>query len=1096
MQMHTKPTCPMIKLLRSSALMMAFWGLSQGAMAGSGLDFVQNHKQWPQQVQYKAGLPGGTVFFTPNSFVYSYYSQEDIEQVHKAMIQKDAVQRTVRGHAYRVLFEGSNASVSVAGKNKKAYYHNYFLGNDPSRWSGGVPVYEHIIYDELYPGIDLAVYSQGNSMKYDFIASAGTDPSLIRLRFEGVEPVLTEKGNIELRTSVNTVVEQAPYVYQVVDGVKKEVKCRYVMHARKTIGFVFPEGYDRGQALIIDPTLVFVTWSGAGGENFGGCATYDAAGNFYSTSQVSIGWPVTLGAFQTTPIMGGVGMADIGINKYNSSGSALIYSTYLGGNDGDGAIQISVNNNNELVVLGETASTDFPVTTGCFQNAIGGGTVDFFVVHFNATGTALVGSTYIGGSGDERSGDLRIDQSGNILCAGSTSSANFPITPGAYQPVKSDSVDGCIFKLNATCSALLSSTYIGGSGDDIIESIAQKSNGSIVVCGGTNSGNYPTTPGAMITAAPGNEDGFVSVLNATATALQHSTYLGTGMKDRGYKLQVDTAGNIYAAGYTVGAYPVTPGLYNNTDGALFVQKLSPSLAGIQSTRLGGDVNFMTENPPFAFLVDACGYVYYAIFTGDTSLATTPGAFQSSPATMYIGQLNTTMTALNYGTFLGSENDGAHTHGKATFDPYGNLYTSLCMGSFAITTPGAWAPVSLVGGLFDGLSFKFKLDTTMLHALPDIAGNDTGCAPYAVQFVNNSSNGITYLWDFGDGNTSTAFAPAHTYTAPGAYQVVLKAYNPATCKTEDSSSLVVTVLANEIIQSVTDTVLCQPGALVLQAPPGYQSFLWQDGSVNSSLSVSTGGTYFVTATGLCAVRTDTFHVEAVNLSFSLGPDTTVCIPYSLSGPLGPGLDYLWSNGSTAPQITVNATDHYWLSVSGRGCTRTDTVIVTYKDNKATASDVFYCNNEPINLRLTTTIPPGSTALWSIGSTDSHIVVNAAGTYWVTVTEGTCYTSDTTEVIREYCECNLFVPNAFSPNDDGRNDMFLVQLPSGCTFSSFTLSVYNRWGERIFTSHDPLKGWDGTVKGIAAEQGVYMYTVEGYTGIKKVHKKQKGDITLIR
>ena len=1087
----------MMKLLRSSVLMIACWGLSQGAMADSGLDFVQNYKQWPQQVQYKAGLPGGTVFFTPNSFVYSYYSQEDMEQMHKAMTQKDTLQRTVRGHAYRVLFAGSNPSVSIAGKNKKAYYHNYFMGNDPSRWSGGVPVYENITYDELYPGIDLAVYSQGHSMKYDFIAAPGTDPSLIRLQFEGVEPVLTENGNIELHTSVNTVVEQAPYVYQVTDGLKKEVKCRYVMHADKTIGFVFPEGYDRSQTLIIDPTLVFVTWSGSTGENFGGCATYDAAGNFYSTSQVSSGWPVTLGAFQTTPVLGGIGLADIGINKYNSSGSALIYSTYLGGNDGDGAIKISVNSNNELVVLGQTSSTDFPVTPGCFQNTIGGGMMDFFVLHFNAAGTGLVGSTYMGGNGQESSsGDLRTDQSGNILCAGSTSSANFPITLGAYQPVKSDSLDGCIFKLNATCSALLSSTYIGGSGDDLIESVAQKSNGSIVVCGGTNSANYPTTPGAMLTTSPGNTDGFVSVLNTTTTALQHSTYLGTSMHDYGFKLQVDTANNIYAAGYTVGAYPVTPGLYNNTNGALFVQKLSPSLAGIQSTRLGGNINFMTENPPFAFLVDACGYVYYAIFTGDTGLATTPGAFQSSPATMYIGQLNTTMTALNYGTYLGSENDGAHTHGQATFDPYGTLYTSLCMGSFAISTPGAWRPVSMAGGLFDGLSFKFKLDTSMLHASPDITGNDTGCAPYPVQFINNSSNGVTYLWDFGDGNTTTAFAPAHTYTAPGTYHVVLKAYNPATCKTEDSSSLVITVLANEIAHSVADTVLCQPGSMVLQAPPGYQSFQWQDGSANSFFSVSTGGTYFVTATRLCAVRTDTFHMEAVDPSFSLGPDTTICIPYNLSGPVAPGIDYLWSNGSTAAQITVNASNHYWLKVSAKGCAHTDTVIVTYKDNKATTSDVFYCNNQPINLKLKTTIPPGSAALWSTGSTDSHIVVNAPGTYWVTVTEGTCYNSDTTEVIKEYCACSLFVPTAFSPNDDGRNDVFLVQLPSGCSFSSFTLSVYNRWGERIFTSNDPLKGWDGTTKGIAAELGVYMYTVEGYAGSKRVHKKQKGDVTLIR
>ncbi len=1087
----------MIKLFRPLMLVVIWLGLSQVTVAG-GLDFVKNGRQWPQQVQYKAGLPGGSVFFTTNSFVYSYYSIEDMEQVHESLNDKSVAKQAVRWHAYRVLFPGSSPSVTVSGNDKKSHYHNYFLGSDPSTWSAAVPVYESIRYKELYPGIDLAVYSQGNAMKYDFIAAPGTDPSVIRLKFEGVEPKLTKNGSLELRTSVNTVIEEAPYVYQLVNRRKLMVKCNYALNTNGEICFVFPEGYDRNQPLVIDPTLVFVTWSGATQENWSGNATYDAAGNFYTTSQVNTGWPVTLGAFQTLPGGGGFGLGDIGINKYNSNGSALIYSTYLGGNGSDGVINIQVNNNNELVVLGSTESANFPTTPGCFQSAFGGGGRDFFLTHFNAGGTALVGATYIGGTDQEETsgGDLRFDQQGNIICAGNTGSADFPVTPGAYQPVYNGGTDGCIFKINSSCTALLFSTYIGGSGADFIESLVTTNSGNIVVCGGTTSTDYPTTPGALLPVAPGGDDGYVSVLNGGAATLLSSTYVGTASKDNALKVQVDTGDNIYVAGFTKGVYPVTAGLYNNPNGAFFLHKLGSLLTGIQSTRLGGDTAHITERPPFAFLVDDCGYVYYSIFTGDVNLAVTAGAYQTNPATMYMARLTPDMTALSYATYLGSVNDGAHSHGQATFDRNGTLYTSLCMNSFAINTPGAWRPVSMANGLLDGLSFKFRFDQVITHAMPGVSGNDTGCAPFTVQFANNSSNATSYLWEFGDGTTSTAFAPVHTYALPGTYYAVLKAYNPASCKTEDADSLVITVLAHDTVYHSADAILCEPGPLVLHAPVGYPDVQWQDGSANPSLPVTAGGTYFAVSKNMCRVRIDTFQVEAIDLVFSLGPDTTVCSPYLLAGDQVADASYLWNTGSTAPQILTAVSDRYWLKVSKKGCSFADTVMVNYKANRTTTADILFCNNQPFSHRLKTTIPPGSTALWSTGSTDAQIVVRDYGTYWVRVTNGTCYNSDTTHVVAEYCDCTVFVPTAFSPNNDGINDQFRAQLPSGCDFSNFTLSVYNRWGQRIFITSDPLKGWDGTSNGVAADQGVYMYLVDGYAGSKRVHKQYKGDVTLIR
>lgn len=1084
------------RLFRSAVLVSAFLSTSPNAEAGDRLDFVRNDRQWPQQVRYKAALPGGSVFFTPDRFVYSYYSRNDMDRIHELYEQKKDIRKEqMHGHAYQVLFVGCNASAPVTGNDRRSYYHNYYLGKDPAHWSAGVPVYGNIGYDELYPGIDLKVYSRGNSMKYDFIAAAGADPSVIRLKFDGVVPKLTRAGTLELRTSVNTVIEQAPYVYQLIGGRKLEVKCHYTIDAGGQVGFAFPEGYNRTAALVIDPTLVFAGWSGSTSENFGACATYDQAGNFYSTSSIGgPGWPVTMGAFQTTP-GGGFGMGDIGLNKYNSTGTTLLYSTYLGGGDGDGAINILVNSNNEPVIFGGTGSTDFPTTAGCYKNTITA-TEDFFVTHFNAAGTALIGSTYIGGTDLEGfgDGDLKFDHLGNIICVSNTMSTDFPVTAGAYQATNHGGFDLCLFKFNPTCSSLLFSTYLGGNNSDLAGALELTNTGNLAVCGGSASTDYPTTPGALQPALAAGTDAFVSVLSANAATLLSSTYLGTIGMDIGVKLQVDISDNIYVAGHTSGNYPVTAGLYTNTDGALFVHKLTSTLGNIVSTRLAAnDANM--GSAPFAFGVDDCGYVCYAVFTGDTSLPITAGAYQAGPATMYIGQLNSSMTALNYATYLGSLNDGAHSHGQAVFDPLGNLYTSLCMQTFT-TTPGVWCPASQTGGVFDGLSFKFKLDPQITDAQFQLNGNDSGCVAYTISFTNNSANAVSYLWEFGDGDTSTAFAPTHTFTAPGIYYVKLTAYNPASCKTSDMDSLPVYVLPTDTVFASSDSNFCHPGSLVLHAPAGYAAYQWQDGSANSSLTVTEGGEFFVVSANMCSRRIDSFSVEKIDLAFSLGPDTVVCAPYLLEGPVIDGAAYLWKGGSTAQRITVQSSGSYWLTVSKKGCSHTDTAVVNYQTNKTKTTDTSFCNDKPVDLVLEAAIPPGATALWSTGSTQPNIRVQLPGTYWVTVTKGTCYKSDTTKVIHEYCDCQLSIPSAFSPNDDGRNDVFRVLVPSACALSGFTMSVYNRWGQRVFVTTDHRKAWDGTFNGVPADQGTYMYVVDGYAGSKGVHKQQTGDVMLVR
>lgn len=417
----------------------------------SGLDFIENKGQWDARAKYAADLPGGIVFLTGNGLVYNYYNQSEVERLSKLWHDenKDISKEIVHSHAYFVTFEGARTDAASETFEKRGHYVNYFLGKDPSHWAGGVSVFGKVVRKGIYNGIDLAVYSKDNAMKYDFILAPGADPGQIVMSYDGVKPVLTEQGHMRIRTTVNEITEQAPYTYQVIDGQKKEVKSRYKLVNNK-VSFEFPEGYDKSQPLVIDPVLVFATFSGGGGNGSGYYAygsTYDATGNMYASSGAyHQGWPVSPGALQNTF----AGQRDASINKYNATGSTLIYSTYYGGSGTDFAHAMRVNNADELVVIGSTNSTDLPVTTGCYDNTLGG-VSDMFVAHFNATGTALVGATYVGGSNTEPTTfnwggtestntsngngvtspmELTFDQNDNIWVVGNTNSNDFPTQAG------------------------------------------------------------------------------------------------------------------------------------------------------------------------------------------------------------------------------------------------------------------------------------------------------------------------------------------------------------------------------------------------------------------------------------------------------------------------------------------------------------------------------------------------------------------------------------------------------------------------------------------------------------------------------------------
>ena len=280
---------------------MGTWAKDEGA-----LHFVANKGQWPEQVAYKSELQDGAVFLMSGGFRYSFYDVSGIQHIHDNPHDENFL---LKAHAYDVLFVNSSAGV-LEGEDKRSYYHNYFIGKDSTRWAANVPVYSGVLYSELYPGISTKVYSTGTFMKYDLLVAPGADVRDIQMQFNGVEPNIDEQGDLVIHTSVNTVVEQAPYAYQVIDGVETMVPCRYVMKGGK-LSFDFPEGYDKTRQLVIDPVLKFATYTGSTGHMYGYCTAYDEDGNMYAAAEAwSPAFPISNGAFQAM-----YNGRDVAINK-------------------------------------------------------------------------------------------------------------------------------------------------------------------------------------------------------------------------------------------------------------------------------------------------------------------------------------------------------------------------------------------------------------------------------------------------------------------------------------------------------------------------------------------------------------------------------------------------------------------------------------------------------------------------------------------------------------------------------------------------------------------------------------------------------------
>jgi hypothetical protein len=546
------------------------------------ISFERNQGQTNQKVKFFGRGKGYGVFFTESEAVLALRNPNAKRTTRGSVTRPRDPQNNARLSVLRLRLRNSNRKPQLTGQQELAGTTNYFRGRQAKNWIAGNSTFGRVRYQNVYDGIDLVYYGNSRQLECDFVVAPQADPGRIRLVFAGRRQLLIDdQGDLSVKANGGQMVLRSPVAYQMIAGVRREVASRFVIESNSDVSFRLGS-YDKRESLTIDPIISYSTYLGGSGhsaaddETANGVAV-DAAGNAYVIgSTVSTDFPV-VNAFKPN----GGGFSDAFISKINPSGTALIYSTYLGGNRTDEGFGIAIDAAGSAYVTGVSSSTDFPTTAGAFQTT--GLDTDVFITKLNPAGNGLIYSTLLSGdrtvlpmgggtlASAESGYGIAVDSQGNAYVTGETQSSNFP-GANAVQPTRAGGWDAFITKLNATGSGLIFSTYLGGSDQDRANGIALDSLGAAYVVGETYSLNFPTTPGAFKTTRTFSNVsiGFVTKLSS-AGALDYSTYLGDTY-DRARAVAVNSAGNAFVAGETNSLnFPTTPTALKSrlSNGAVF-----------------------------------------------------------------------------------------------------------------------------------------------------------------------------------------------------------------------------------------------------------------------------------------------------------------------------------------------------------------------------------------------------------------------------------------------------------------------------------------------------------------------------------------------
>ena len=713
------------------------------------LAFEANRGQTDASVRFLARGHGYSLYLTDSEVVLALHKPSNcrLAKMRGAAKAGSCAGKTgTKPDVVRMKLAGAAVTLSAktTGEDELPGKVNYFFGSDPAKWHTNLPTYKRVRYSGVYPGVDLVYYGNQRQLEYDFIVAPHTDPRPIQLRFSGAGKLsLTSSGDLTVTSRDGQIAFHKPQIHQETNGRRRAVQGHFILIANHAIGFAVGS-YDHAEPLVIDPVLAYSTY--LGGDNFDPIQgiTVDSSGNAYVAGYTgSDDFPVTPGAYN-------VNGSGAFVAKLNATGTALIYSTFLAGTGLDSANGITVDGSGDVYVTGGTQS-NFPVTPGAFQTTKKSpeGAWTGFVAKLDPTGSRLLYATYLGGSSGEGYGFIVLDGAGNAYVAGSSQSADFPVTPGAFQTVKKGNAGNAVVSvLNATGTALLYSTFIGGSGSsyggDQAMDIRLDSSGNAYLTGYTQSSDFPVTPGAFQKTLKGGCNAFIAKINPTLSKLVYSTYLGGSgatpagsslqpcSGDYAYRLALDRSGNAYVVGSTTSDdFPVTEGAFQttnkNSQGTGFVAEMNQNGSELlYSTYLGGSGDGSYGDFATSLGVDSLGEAYVTGWTSSSDFPVTPGAFQTTNGYVkaFVSKLNPTGTGLLYSTFLGGSNSvgwGPYPGDEAwagALDESNNFYVAGQTQSTDFpVTPGAYQTTNNAAAQRGHTGFVTKLSLTETNLSP-------------------------------------------------------------------------------------------------------------------------------------------------------------------------------------------------------------------------------------------------------------------------------------------------------------------------------------------------------------------------------------------
>lgn len=825
---------------------------------------------------------------------------------------------------------------------------NYFIGNDPAQWRAHVPTYARVRYSQVYPGVDLVYYGNQRQLEYDFAVAPWIDPKPVRLHFAGARRLkLNSNGDLRVIARNGEIAFRKPVIYQMKDGRRQPVAGGFTLHANNSVGFRL-SSYDHSRKLVIDPILQYSTYLGGSGSNVAGSIAVDSDGDIYVAGSTSAtDFPVTSGALQKGN-NNLYSQITAFIAKLNPTGTALVYSTYLGGSGrknlyGDFGSGIAVDTAGHAYVIGSTCSTDFPVTSSVVQKGNNSSNAfNAFIAELNPAGTELIYSTYLGGSGNDFGSGITIDSSGDAYLTGKASSTNFPVTSGVLQSVNHAAAAGednaFVAELNPAGTALVYSTYLGGSsdcpGEDASDSgaaIAVDADGDVYVAGSACSNNFPVTSGAFQTVnnSPGRDNAFVAKVNPTGTALIYATYLGADNFDLASGIAVDASGDAYVTGFDAAGFtqfPVTSGAFQTTNKGgqdVFVTKLNPTGTGlVYSTYLGGSDDDLGSE----IVLDGAGDAYVSGYSLSTDFPLTSDAFQlvnnAAPSHLlnaFFTELNPSGTGLIYSTYLGGNRSD---YGSAiAVDADGNVYLAGTANSanFPVTS-GAFQTVNessagtaFVAKFASNASSPPAATTTTLVTSPNPSAygqavnffapvaSSGGALPdeQTVVFMNGATEMGMGTWNGGSARFTASALPVAANMVTAVYNgdsnfaastsnIVSQVVNKATTATAVTSSQSPSILGQSVTFTATvtaqftgtptGTVIFKDGAVALGIgtlnASGKAAFSTTalNGGSHSITAVYSGDANFLTGTSAPSTQTVMQASSTTTVTSSLDPIT--------------------------------------------------------------------------------------------------------------------------------------------------------------------------------------------------------------------------------